>query len=174
MTFNLSDSIALLSRTPLVLRSLLDGLPDPWVNNNDGGHTWSPYDIVGHLIHGEKTDWIPRARIILSDQQDKTFVPFDRFAQNEESKGKSIEQLLSEFSQLRAKNIEELKAMNITPEKLEMTGIHPELGVATLAQLLATWTAHDLNHIRQMTRVMARNYKEEAGPWRAYMSILQG
>lgn len=174
MTFNLSDSIVLLSRTPLILRSLLDGLPDPWVNNNDGGHTWSPYDIVGHLIHGEKTDWIPRARIILSDQKDKTFVPFDRFAQNEESKGKSIEQLLSEFSKLRAENVEELKAMNITSEKLKMTGIHPELGVATLAQLLATWTAHDLNHIRQMTRVMARNYKEEAGPWRAYMSILQG
>ncbi|MCG8327313.1 MAG: DinB family protein [Chitinophagales bacterium] len=174
MTFNLSDSIVLLSRTPLILRSLLDGLPDPWVNNNDGAHTWSPYDIVGHLIHGEKTDWIPRARIILSDQKDKTFVPFDRFAQNEESKGKSIEQLLSEFSKLRAENVEELKAMNITSEKLKMTGIHPELGVATLAQLLATWTAHDLNHIRQMTRVMARNYKEEAGPWRAYMSILQG
>ena len=174
MIFNLSDSIALLSRTPIILTSLLNGLPDPWITNNDGDQTWSPYDIVGHLIHGEKTDWIPRARIILSDQQDKTFVPFDRFAQNEESKGKSIEQLLSEFSKLRTENVEELKAMNITSKKLEMTGIHPELGVATLAQLLATWTAHDLNHIRQMTRVMARNYKEEAGPWRAYMPILQG
>lgn len=173
MTFNLNDSINLLSRTPGTLSTLLKGLPTAWTHTNEGENTWSPFDILGHLIHGEKTDWIPRARIILGHAEDKTFEPFDRFAQFENSKGKSLEELLQEFSSLRQANIEVLKQMNIDAQKLDRTGIHPEFGTVTLKQLLATWVVHDLSHINQMTRVMAKNYGDEAGPWTKYISILQ-
>lgn len=173
MKFNLNESIEILSRTPLVFRQLLSGLSKEWINNNEGRDTWSPYDIIGHLIHGEKTDWIPRAKIILSEQTNKTFEPFDRFAQFENSQGKSLEELLIAFETLRKANIEALKAMQLTDELLDQTGIHPDLGEATLRQLLATWTIHDLSHINQMTRVMMQNYKEEVGPWKAYISLLK-
>ena len=172
MNFKLSDAIQILSRTPMVIKELLLGLPDEWILSNEGTNTWSPFDILGHLIHGEKTDWIPRARIILGNQENKTFIPFDRFAQFEESKGKSVDELIDEFTILRKENIITLKQMNLQPEHLGQIGIHPDFGKVTLRQLLATWVVHDLSHINQMTRVMAKNYQVEAGPWTRYISIL--
>ena len=172
MNFEISKSIEILSRTPKVLKTLLSGLSEEWVSNNEGEGTWSPYDVIGHLIHGEKTDWIPRAKIILSDSTDKTFEPFDRFAQfNQEAK--SIEELLNEFSVLRAQNLEELKSMEIEDTQLLEKGIHPELGEARLKELLSTWTIHDLGHIAQIARVMAKQYQSEVGPWIAYLGILK-
>ena len=134
---------------------------------------WQPYDVVGHLIHGEETDWIPRARIILEQGEDRTFVPFDRFAQFERSEGKSLDELLDEFAALRAENLETLRAWNLTSAQLDLRGMHPELGESTLRQLLATWVVHDLNHIRQIVTAMAGRYGGEVGPWREYLSILK-
>ncbi|MEW5797793.1 MAG: DinB family protein [Bacteroidota bacterium] len=171
--FSIPNSIAILERTPAVLRSLLMDLPDEWTIHNEGGETWSPYDIVGHYIHGEKTDWIPRMQIILGDTSNKTFEPFDRFAQFNESKGKTLTQLLNEFAELREKNLETLRSAGITEKMLERTGIHPAFGTVTLRQLLATWVAHDLNHIGQIARVMAMQYKEETGPWVEFLGILK-
>ncbi len=173
MKFDLNESIEILSRTPAVLETLLSGLSDDWLNNNEGEESWSPYDIIGHLIHGEKTDWIPRMEIILSNSTDKNFKPFDRFAQKNESKGKSFNELLEEFKLLRTKNIEILRSKNLTANDLAKTGIHPEFGEVTLEQLLATMTVHDLGHIAQISRVMAKQYSEEAGPWKAYLPVLK-
>ncbi|MBZ0202136.1 MAG: DinB family protein [Ignavibacteria bacterium] len=172
MKFDLNESIDILSRTPAVLETLLSGLSNDWLNNNEGGESWSPYDIVGHLIHGEKTDWIPRMEIILSDSLDKNFSPFDRFAQKTQSKGKSLSELLEEFMTIRKKNIENLKSKNLTASDLTKTGIHPEFGEVTLEQLLATMTVHDLGHIAQISRVMAKQYFAEVGPWKAYLPVL--
>ena len=171
--FQLDQAINILKRTPKVLSCLLDDLPEEWIHNNEGDDSWSPFDILGHFIHGEKTDWIPRAQLILSDKEDKAFAPFDRFAQFETSKGKSLIELLNEFSVLRARNIELLEAMQLTAVDLVREGIHPEFGKVTLEQLLATWVTHDLGHIAQITRVMAKQYKDEVGPWRAYIPILR-
>ncbi len=173
MEFRLDRCVSILERTPDVLSTLLSGLTPELINNNEGEKTWSPYDIIGHLIHGEKTDWIPRAIIIMSDEPNKIFEPFDRFAQFENSKGKDITSLLIEFRKLRRDNIEKLKEMNISKEKLNSWGIHPDFGKVTLGQLLATWMVHDLSHINQITRVMAKNYKEEVGPWINYISFLR-
>ncbi len=173
MIFRLKEAIQILERTPKVLRILLHGLNESWIYNNEGLSTWSPYDVVGHLIHGEKTDWIPRAKRILDDEHEKEFEPFDRFAQFMESRRKSMDQLLNEFHLLRKKNVTELQNMDIDATKLRMTGIHPEFGQVTLRQLLATWVAHDLSHINQITRVLAKNYQAEVGPWIKYISILQ-
>lgn len=173
MNFSLSKSIEILERTPDVLITLLQNVSTDWTSVNEGGETWSVYDIIGHLIHGEKTDWVPRMDIILSDKQDKTFEPFDRFAQFEESKGKSLAQLLDEFKNLRQKNIAHLRSKQLTDKDFEKKGIHPAFGEVTLMQLLATWTVHDLNHIAQITRVMARQYKTDVGPWVEYLKILQ-
>ncbi len=173
MEFNLTESIQILGKTPLVISTMLKNLPEAWIKTNEGGDTWSPYDVVGHLIHGERTDWIPRALIILSEVADKTFEPFDRFAQFENSKGKSLDELLTEFGQLREENLQKLKALNIDEKALLKIGIHPEFGPVTLKQLLSAWVVHDLGHINQITRVMAKNYKIEAGPWTKYLSILQ-
>ncbi len=173
MEFNLSESIQILGKTPAVLSTLLENLTEAWIRTNEGEDTWSPYDVVGHLIHGEKTDWIPRALIILGPLEDKTFEPFERFAQFENSKGKSLRELLTEFSQLRSENLQKLKSLNIDEKALQRTGIHPEFGTVTLKQLLSAWVVHDLGHINQITRVMAKNYKNEAGPWPKYLSILQ-
>ena len=172
MNFKLKNCIEILSRTPAVLDSLLGGLSDEWIHNNEGEATWSPFDIVGHLIHGEKTDWIPRMEVILSDGPDKNFDPFDRFAQFEVSKGKNFRQLLDEFKALRKENIGILKSKNLDAQDLSKTGIHPEFGEVRLEQLLATWTAHDLSHLAQITRVMARQYTREVGPWKQYLPIL--
>jgi len=173
MKFELQKSIEILSRTPSVLESLLSGLSDGWVMNNEGENTWSPYEVLGHLIHGEKTDWMVRAEIILSDLSDKTFEPFDRFAQNNNAEQRSIEELLQEFRVLREANLTKLKALQLTQSDYIKTGIHPELGDSNLQQLLSTWTVHDLGHIAQITRVMAKQYKTEVGPWIAYLGILK-
>ena len=172
MKFNLSEAQLILSKTPLLLSQLLSELPEKWVKNNEGENTWSPYDIVGHLIHGEKTDWITRAKIILENSPDNSFEPFDRFAQFENSKGKTIDDLLGEFGELRSKNLEELKELNIGLEQLNLEGIHPDFGTVTLKELLSTWVVHDFNHINQITRVMASNYKQEVGPWIQYISFM--
>jgi hypothetical protein len=171
MQFNLNGSIDILERTPRILESLLSGLDDQWITHNEGEGSWSPYDVMGHLIHGEKTDWIPRMMIILGDGGNKRFTPFDRFAQFEESRGKSIADLLDEFKARRKENLGLLKSIKITGEMLKKKGIHPELGEVTLQQLLATWVVYDLGHICQISRVMAKQYKEEIGPWVKYFSI---
>lgn len=173
MIFSLNRSIEILSQTPATLQSLLGGLAEDWTQHNEGPNTWSPYDVLGHLIHGEKTDWIPRARIILSETADKTFVPFDRFAQQNADPDRPLKEFLTEFSDLRAANLQELKAMNLTEEALNRQGIHPALGPATLRQLLSTWTVHDLGHIAQISRVIAKQYSSEVGPWSAYLGILK-
>lgn len=161
-----------LERTPAVLKSLLENLSQEWTESNEGEDTWSAYDIVGHLIHGESTDWIERTKIILSDSSDKKFKPFDRFAQFEESKGKSLSDLLIEFENLRMQNIAILKSLNLSDKDLIKKGIHPVFGEVTLSQLLSTWVVHDLNHIAQIARVMAKQYKTEVGPWIEYLRIL--
>ena len=173
MNFSLSKSIEILERTPEVLNVMLQNLSNEWTSNNEGGETWSVYDIVGHLIHGELTDWTPRMEIILSEKTDKTFTPFDRFAQFEKSKGKTLIQLLDEFKSLRLENINLLKSKELTNRDLERTGVHPAFGEITLSQLISTWTVHDLNHIAQISRVMAKQYTAEVGPWAAYLRILQ-
>lgn len=173
MQFEIDQSIEILSRTPDTLSTMLGGLSDDWLKSNEGENTWSPYDVVGHLIHGELTDWIPRARIILSDHEDKSFVPFDRFAQMHTNIERSISDLLQEFKELRVKNLEELKKMKITNTNLSKQGIHPEFGTVNLRQLLSTWVVHDLGHIAQISRVMAKQYEPEVGPWSAYLGILK-
>lgn len=172
MKFDLNSSVEILERTPGVLHTYLSGLSKDWVQANEGPDTWSPFDIVGHLIHGEKTDWIPRLKIILNDQLHKPFDSFDRYAQFENSKGKSLEFLLEEFSNLRNQNLTLLKSLNLTEEDLNLKGVHPELGQVSLRALLATWVTHDLGHIAQISRVMAKQYRHEVGPWLAYISIL--
>lgn len=174
MNFNLNHTLSFLNRTPESLQTLLAGLPEAWTHHNEGENTWSPYDIIGHFIHGEKTDWVPRARIILSDEAHKEFVPFDRFAQFENSKGKSLEVLLEEFKQLRKENVETVRSWNITPNQLNRTGLHPDLGSVTLKQLLSTWQVHDFSHLNQLSRVMAKIYRDEVGPWAQYISLIRG
>jgi hypothetical protein len=176
--FNLSEAIALLTRTPSTLNALLRGMPDIWARHNegrskDGEETWSAFDIVGHLIVGERTDWMPRARIILEHGEARAFDPFDRFEQAKASRGKSLDQLLDEFAYLRKDNLAALQALNLQPENLTRRGTHPELGVVTLSQLLATWTVHDLTHLHQLSRVMAHQYRDAVGPWSAYLGVLK-
>ena len=171
MKFNLQQAIQILERTPQVVTSMLRGLDNAWTKSNEGKDTWSPYDIIGHYIHGEKTDWIPRMEIILG-LGDKNFIPFDRFAQFNDSKGKSLDDLLDEFSSLRSSNISKLKAAALSDSDLQKTGIHPKFGPVTLEQLLAAWVAHDLTHIYQISRVMARQYDAAVGPWKEFMRIL--
>lgn len=152
---------------------MLQHISPHWTLQNEGGETWSVYDIIGHLIHGEKTDWVPRVRCILSENQNKNFETFDRYAQFKESKGKSLEQLLDEFKIARTINIEYIYSINITDKELQQKGLHPAFGEVALSQLLATWVVHDLNHISQICRVMAKQYKDAVGPWVEYLSILQ-
>jgi DinB superfamily len=169
---NLADTIAVLSRTPAALDGLLRDLPDLWTRRNEGGDTWSVFDVMGHLIHGERTDWMPRARIIMQFGEQRAFDPFDRLAQRRESEGKSLGQLLDEFASLRAANLDELQALKLTPEELRRCGLHPALGGVTLSQLLATWAAHDLTHLHQVSRIMAHQYRAAVGPWSAYLGVL--
>lgn len=172
MIFRIEQAVEILSRTPATLNSLLRGVSDDWLYKNEGRESWSPFDVLGHLVHGEETDWIPRAKIILDHGTDRPFDPFDRTAMFEKFKGRSADELLDMFESLRRKNIEELQSLNITSEKLQLRGAHPALGEVTLGQLLATWTVHDLSHIAQITRVMCRQYTEEVGPWTAFLPIL--
>lgn len=172
MQHNLQDTIALLDRTPAALDALLRNLPETWTLRDEGEKTWSPFDIVGHLIHGERTDWMPRAKMILQFGESVAFEPFDRWAQERQSQGKSLAPLLDEFARLRAENLSELGALNLMPEDLARHGRHPALGVVTLSQLLATWAAHDLTHLHQISRVMAHQYREAVGPWSEYLGVL--
>ena len=172
MEFHLPDGLAILERTPSALHALLDGLPPGWTEATEGPDSWSPYVIVGHLIHGERTDWIPRARLILEQGVDRRFTPYDRFAQFRESAGKPLADLLGEFTNLRAANVALLRQWHLSDEQLALTGEHPEFGAVTLEQLLATWVAHDLSHLAQITRVMAKQYRDAVGPWRAYLPVM--
>ncbi len=172
MDFDLTAGIAVLERTPGTLRAMLAGLDPAWTDATEGPETWSPYIIVGHLIHGERTDWIPRARIILAQGAQRRFTPYDRFAQLRESKGKSLAELLDEFERLRRDNLVTLSAWRLTDAQFALEGEHPELGMVTLRQLLATWVAHDLGHIAQAARVMAKQYRDAVGPWRAYLGVM--
>jgi hypothetical protein len=173
MDFDLTSGISVLERTPHTLRAMLGGLPSPWTDATEGPETWSPYDIVGHLIHGERTDWIARARLILEQGPDRRFEPYDRFAQSRESQGKSLAHLLDEFARLRADNLATLTGWRLTDAELSLEGEHPAFGAVTLRQLLATWVAHDLSHIAQIARVMAKQYRDAIGPWRAYLPIME-
>ena len=173
MEFQLEEAVEILRRTPETLRALLQDVPPAWATNNEGGDSWSPYTVVGHLIHGEETDWVPRARIILEHGEARAFTPFDRFAQFEKSRDKSLDELLDEFATLRQASLAALAELNIRPEQLSRRGTHPELGSVTLGQLLATWVAHDLSHLAQIFRVMCRQYTEAVGPWKQYLPILQ-
>lgn len=172
MHFDLDDGIAILERTPATFGALLTGLSDAWLSTNEGPETFSAFDNLGHLIHGERTDWIPRARIILAEGANRTFEPYDRFAQARESQGKTVTTLLSEFAALRAQNIATLRSWNLSERELRLEGAHPSLGPVTLRQLLATWVAHDLGHLAQSARVMAKRHRDAVGPWRAYLPIL--
>jgi hypothetical protein len=171
--FHLADSIEILTRTPATLDALLRGMPNLWVRRSEGTDTWSAFDIVGHLIVGERTDWMLRVRVILDSGEARPFDPFDRFAQERESQGKSLEQLLDDFARLRTKNLAALQALNLQPEDLTRRGTHPALGVVTLSELLATWAVHDLTHVHQLSRVMAHQYRDAVGPWKAYLGVLQ-
>ena len=169
----LEECLSVLSRTPGTLDAMLRGLPEAWTTATEGAGTWSPYDVVGHLIHGERTDWMPRLAIIVEHGAGRAFDPFDREAQFQESQGKSLPALLDEFRELRIENLERLRGLNLQSEQLELKGIHPGLGPVTLRQLLATWVAHDLDHVVQISRVMAKRYKHEVGPWVEYMSVMK-
>jgi hypothetical protein len=173
MALNLNDTISLLARTPATLNTLLRNQPEIWTHRNEGENTWSVYDVIGHLAHGERADWIPRAHRILQCGESKAFEPFDRFAQFRESEGKSLAQLLDEFAQLRTANLVELRAWRLRPEDLEKGGLHPSLGPVTMSQLLATWAAHDMTHLHQISRILAHQYRETVGPWSQYLGVLQ-
>jgi hypothetical protein len=172
MDFDLAAGIAVLERTPHALRALLAGLPPAWTDADEGPETWSPRVIVGHLVHGERTDWIPRARLILAQGPQRRFAPFDRFAQLREGRGKPLSELLDEFERLRAESLATLAGWGLDDARLGLEGEHPEFGTVTLRQLLATWVAHDLGHVAQTARVMARQYREAVGPWRAYLPVM--
>jgi len=172
--FALDEATAVLARTPATLDAMLRGLPDGWIQAHEGGETWSPFDVIGHLIHGEQTDWVPRARIILEHGEARAFDKFDRFAQFELSQGRTLDSLLDEFAVLRRANLRDLAALEITEADLDRRGAHPGLGVVTLGQLLATWVAHDLDHVIQVARVLARQYSDAVGPWRAYLRVISG
>jgi hypothetical protein len=170
--FDLAEGVDLLRRTPGILRAWLGDLRGPFLTATEGPETWSPFDVVGHLIHGERTDWIPRARQILSSDSETPFPPFDRSAHFRNSTGKDIETLLVEFEELRTKNLSELRDLHLTEADLDRPGMHPQLGPVTLRQLLATWVTHDLSHLVQIARVMAKQNARAVGPWREYLSIL--
>lgn len=172
MDFDLSTGCAVLERTPSTLRTMLDGLPADWTDATEGPETWSPYVVVGHLVHCERADWVPRARIILAQGPDRRFTPLDRFAQFHESRGKSLSDLLDEFAELRQQNLVTVRGWQLDDNRLALEGIHPEFGAVTLRQLLATWVAHDLGHMVQISRVMARQYRDAVGPWAKYLSVM--
>jgi len=173
MEYKLEETVALLARTPAVLDALLRGQPEIWTSGKEGTGSWSPFDVVAHLIHAERGNWIPRARVILDFGETKAFEPFDREGNFRESQGKTMEQLLDEFAQVRAESLHALSAMNVLPLDLEKKGRHPALGAVTLSQLLATWAAHDLTHLHQISRVMAHQYREAVGPWAPFLGVMK-
>lgn len=166
-----AEAVAVLERTPAVLRALLEDLPGPWLGRHEGEGTFGPVEVLGHLIHGEKTDWVPRMRQILESGDARPFTPFDRhgFGQTDDA---SVTDLLGEFEALRRSNLAFLVSLSLKPAQLALKGRHPELGSVTLGQLLATWVVHDLNHVSQVVRVMSARYGSAVGPWKAYLGIL--
>ena len=172
MQQNLQHTVSLLARTPATLSAWLRELPDAWTGQDEGENTWSAYDVVGHLIHGERTDWLPRARRILEFGEARAFEPFDRLAQDRESQNKTLPQLLDEFTRLRGENLDELRSLNLRPEDMERRGRHPSLGTVTLGELLATWAAHDLTHLHQISRIMAHQYRHAVGPWSRFLGVM--
>ena len=173
MEFDLENSLALLARTPSVLAAFLHGLPDRWTTCNEDENSWTPIDIVAHLLYADHSNWMPRTRLILDSGESKPFAPFNRFGHLDERQGKSLDQLLESFAHLRSQNLEELRALNLNETDLEKQGRHPALGTATLSQLLAAWTVHDLTHIHQLTRVLAHQYRDAVGPWNKFLGVLQ-
>lgn len=173
MKFQIEQAVEILAQTPGTVKSLLGNLSDDWTRSEANVEDWSPFDVVGHLILADETDWIPRAEIILAGGENSTFEPFDRYAMFENSKGKTLNHLLETFAERRAESLEKLRAMNLTAEKLQLKAAHPELGAVTLEQLIATWTVHDLTHIRQIVTNLANKYAENVGVWKQYLSILQ-
>ncbi len=173
MRFELDRAAQILRQTPYTLQRMLGGLSTEWTASSGDRENWAPYDVIGHLIHGEETDWIARAGIILTQGEARPFDPYDRLAQFERSRGKTLDDLLTEFAHLRNANLETLINWQLTEAQLDLTGTHPALGRVTLRNLLATWVAHDLNHIRQIITYMARQYQDEVGPWTQYLSILK-
>ena len=173
MRQELELTVALLERTPGALEALLRGLPEVWTGRDEGAGTWTVFGVVGHLIHGERTDWMPRVRMILEVGESRAFAPFDRLAQERESAGKSLDELLGEFAAARRANLEELRGLGLRQEDMQRRGRHPALGAVTLGELLATWAAHDMTHLHQISRVMAYQYREEVGPWREYLGVLR-
>jgi hypothetical protein len=169
---DLQNTIELLSRTPAALNALLRDMPETWTLRNEGDKTWSPFQVVGHLIHGERADWIPRAKMILEYGETKAFVPFDRRGMEREIHSKSLSQLLDEFARVRSQNLDELRGLNLRPQDLQRKGRHPDFGPVTLSQLLATWAAHDLTHLHQISRTMAHQYRESVGPWSVYLGVM--
>jgi hypothetical protein len=172
--FVLEEGIAILARTPAALDAMLRDLPDGWIAAHEGGSTWSPFDVIGHLIHGERTDWMARVRTVLEHGESRAFEPFDRFAQFELSAGRTLASLLDEFGSLRRDNLRQLGELRLTAADLDRRGRHPDFGPVTLGQLLATWVAHDLDHVAQIARVMGRQYTDAVGPWRVYLRIISG
>jgi hypothetical protein len=173
MPQSLEETISLLSRTPAALDALLRDQPEIWTLRNEGPNTWNVFDVVGHLIHGERTDWMPRVGRILEFGDSRAFEPFDRFAQAKENQGKSLAQLLDEFSRLRSENLDRLRALNLEPADFEKRGRHPALGTVTLSELLSTWAVHDLTHLHQISRIMAHQYRNLVGPWSKYLGVMQ-
>lgn len=172
MEFNLNRSLEILSSTPGVLEHLLSGLSDEWLFSNEGENTWSPHTVIGHLIYADETNWIARAKKILSDD-DNRFEPFNRVAQFELYNDKNIRYLLTRFSEVRKNSLKELSTIDINERTLLRKGIHPDFGEVTLSQLLATWTVHDLDHLNQIARVLAKQYSEAVGPWKSYLGVLK-
>ena len=172
MRFDLTHALEVLERTPGTFRALLGGLSEAWTTPNEGPETFSAWDNVGHLVHAERTNWIPRARVILEQGADRRFPPFDRFGHYRESAGKSMAELLDEFERLRAVNLETVRGWRLTEAELALEGEHPAFGPVTLAQLLSTWVVHDLGHVAQTARVLAKQYREAVGPWREYLPVL--
>lgn len=172
--FVLADAEALLAATPALLNAWLRPLPAAWLESNEGGETWSAFDVVGHLVHGDRTDWLPRLRRILEHGEDKAFEPFDRFAQFEASRGKTLPELLDDFSVARAASLRSLRDLGLRERDLDRRGKHPALGPVTVRELLATWVAHDLDHVMQIARVLAYRYRDTVGPWRVYLRVING
>lgn len=170
---NLADAVAILTRTPATLDALLRGLPGVWVRSDEGEDTWSAFDIMGHLVFAERCDWMPRVRMVLASGEARPFEPFDRFAQLKGSQDQSLDQLLDDFANLRRESLAALRALNLQTESLALRGRHPTLGLVTLSELLATWAVHDLTHLHQLSRVMAHQYRDAVGPWRAYLGVLR-
>jgi Protein of unknown function (DUF664). len=173
MKFQLEQAIEILSQTPETVRSLLGNLSEDWTSKDGARDNWSAFDVVGHYIHAEETNWIPRARVILAQNADRTFAPFDRFGHFEKSKGKTLHELLETFAERRKESLQTLRSWNLTDEQLDLKAVHPELGEINLRQLLSTWVVHDLTHIRQIVTFLAKKYSSEVGVWREYLSILK-